>query len=224
MNWPAMNQPRFALVPPAAPRSVRSLLVASALFVIAVQPAVADPGELFQKRRQAIVAKFDQNKDGRLDATEREAVRATKRDEARRGAGRGSMFQMPPEIVEMYDRDKDGHLDEAESAAANDGIRIRWGEAQKEYDANGDGNLDDGEREKMGDAIAAGRVKGLPRMFGAMMRRPPGGGRGGGGGMFGGGGVEESPLTKFDTDKDGRLSEAELAIARKAGAGKQSPR
>ncbi len=182
--------------------------------------AADEPGELYQIRRAAIVAKFDQNKDGRLDAAEREAARAAQKEEARRAAGRGQMFQMPPEIVEMYDRDKDGQLSETESAAANEGIRVRWGEAQKEYDANGDGNLDDAEREKMGDAIAAGKVKGLPRMFGAMLRRPPGGGRGGRGGMFGGGEPAASPLVKFDADKDGRLNDDELANARKAGAGR----
>jgi len=197
--------------------------LSSLLVAVAVSPAAGEPGELFQKRYQVLVAKFDRNQDGRLDAAEREAIRADKREEARRSAGRGAMFQMPPEIVEMYDRDRDGQLNDAESAAANEGIRIRWAEAQKEFDANGDGILDDDEREKMGDAISAGKVKGLPRMYGTMLRRPPRGGRGGPGGMFGGV-AADNPLAKFDTDKDGRLNEAELANARQAGAGKSPAR
>ena len=200
--------------------SARLSVLVAILVLGAVLPGRSDPGELFQKRRQVIVAKFDANKDGRLDAAEREAVRAAKKEEALKGGGRNPMFQMPPEIVEMYDKDQDGQLNDQESAAANDGIRIKWGEAQKDYDTNGDGNLDDAEREKLGEAIASGKVKGLPRMFGGMMRRPPGGGRGGRGGMFGGAGAGESPLAKYDTDKDGRLSDGELAAARKANSGK----
>lgn len=209
--------------PSGAFRRLSWLLGCSLLVVSPALSAETEPGEIFQKRRQALLTKFDQNRDGRLDAGEREAVRAAKKEEALRGAGRNPMFQQPPEIVELYDKDQDGQLNEEESAAANDGIRIRWGEAQKEFDTNGDGNLDDTERERMGDAISAGKVKGLPRMFGAMLRRPPGGGRGGGGGMFGGA-AEESPLKKFDADGDGRLSETELANARKAGAGKSPSR
>lgn len=207
---------------PLFPPSARLTVLVAMLVLGAVLPGRSDPGELFQKRRQVIVAKFDANKDGRLDAAEREAARAAKKEEALKGGGRNPMFQMPPEIVAMYDKDQDGQLNDQESAAANDGIRIKWAEAQKEYDTNGDGSLDDAEREKLGEAIASGKVKGLPRMFGGMMRRPPGGGRGGRG-MFGGAGAGESPLTKYDTDKDGRLSDGELAAARKANSRNTPP-
>ena len=183
--------------------------------------AKADPGAEFERQRAALVAKFDKNGDGRLDAAERETARSAKKTESQRPR-RNQMFQMPPEIVAKYDKDGDGQLNDEENAAAGEGIRARWAEAQKEFDANGDGNLDDAERDKMGEAIAAGKVEGLPRMFGGMMRGGGRGGRGGrgGGGMFGGGGAGESPLAQFDTNKDGRLDNSELDAARKAGAGK----
>jgi hypothetical protein len=177
--------------------------------------ARCDPGAIFEKRREAIVKKFDRDGDGRLDPKEREAARAFKKAEAGKGGGGNPLFQLPPEIVEMYDKDGDGQLNAEESAAASDGIRVRWGDAQKEYDANGDGNLDDAERTKLGEAILMGKVKGLPRMFGSMLLHPPGGPRG----MFGGKDPADSPLKAFDVDQDGRLNATELEAARKAGMG-----
>jgi hypothetical protein len=214
-----MNSSRNLFSPQPGFRLGWFLLVTFALTGIAAAADGNNPGELFQQRRQAIVAKFDRNQDGRLDAAERETARAAKKEAAQRGGRRNPMFQMPPEIVEKYDLDKDGQLNDEELRAANDGIRIRWAEAQKEYDRDGDGELNDDERNALGAAIAAGQVQGLPRSFGGMLRRPPGGRQRGG--MFGGGGQPvESPLARFDVDKDGRLSEAELAAARKAGAGR----
>lgn len=191
----------------------------TAVWLSGAPVAWADPGPEFERRRAAMVAKFDKNGDGRLDATEREAARETKKLESRRPA-RNQMFQMPPEIVAKYDKDGDGQLNDEENAAAGEGIRVRWAQVQKDYDANGDGTLDDAEREKMGDAIAAGKVDGLPRMFGGMMRGGGRGGRGGRGGMFGGGGAGESPFAKYDANQDGRLDNSELEAARKDGAGK----
>lgn len=215
-----MNLSRSFLAPQPAFQMGWALLLTIALTGVAAAAEGSNPGELFQQRRQAVVTKFDRNQDGRLDAAEREDARAAKKEAAQRGGRRNPMFQMPPEIVEKYDLDKDGELNDEEMRAANEGIRIRWAEAQKDFDQDGDGNLDDAERDAFGAAIAAGKVEGLPRMFGAMLRRPPGGARRGG--MFGGGGGQpvESPLARFDVDKDGRLSEAELEAARQAGAGR----
>ncbi|HAV60816.1 MAG TPA: hypothetical protein DCY13_00430 [Verrucomicrobiales bacterium] len=184
--------------------------------------AGADPGELFFQRRAATVAKYDQNGDGRLNAGEREAARLGRQEDARRGGGRNQMFQMPPEIVALYDQDKDGQLNDEEGAAARDGIRQRWEQANKDYDKDGDGSLSESERNQMADDISAGKVEGLPRMFGMMARRPPPGAGGRGGGRFGGAAMpRESPLQKFDVDGDGRLGADELESARQAGAGKQ---
>lgn len=193
------------------------MLAVCCLATLFSQTAFAEPGEIYATRRAAIVAKFDANGDGWLNADEREAARAAQKQSAMRRGGQNPMFQMPPEIIEMYDKDKDGQLNDEESQAANNGIRIAWGNAQKEYDANNDGDLDDAERERMADAILAGKVKGLPRMFGTMLRRPPDRGPGG---MFGGrGGPQANPLAQFDRDHDGRLSADELDAVRKAGLG-----
>lgn len=199
--------------------SRQCILISAVLWLatLLIHKADADPGEIYATRRAAIVAKFDANGDGWLNAAEREAARAAQKQSAIRRGGQNPMFQMPPEIIEMYDKDKDGQLNDEESQAANNGIRIAWGNAQKEYDGNNDGDLDDAERERMADAILAGKVKGLPRMFGMMLRRPPDRGPGG---MFGGrGGPQANPLAQFDRDHDGRLSAGELDAARKAGMG-----
>lgn len=218
-----MKRRRYRRRPSCVSTSGNSILplVLLGLVLSAAPPVRGEPGELYQKRRQAVIAAFDRNGDGRLDAQEREAVRADQKMRALQNSGRNAMFQPPPEVVALYDKDGDGRLNEEESVAASEGIRRSFEEASREYDLDHDGDLNEAERERLGSAILAGKVPGLPRIYGSMLRRPPGGQRGG---MFRGRDAGESPLARFDTDRDGRLSESELAAARKAGMGNSNKR
>ena len=79
--------------------------------------------------RQGMKEKFDTNKDGKLDDSERAAMKAAM--EAKRS-------QRKAEMLAKFDTNKDGKLDPAERAVMK---QERSASAFKKLDANGDGVL-----------------------------------------------------------------------------------
>jgi 5-hydroxyisourate hydrolase-like protein (transthyretin family) len=90
--------------------------------------------------RADILQKYDTNKDGKLDDTEKAAMKAD---------FQAKHAQQKAEMLAKYDTNKDGKLDDAEKAAMRD---ARATEAFKKLDTNGDGQLSI-------DEFKAGRAK-----------------------------------------------------------------
>lgn len=150
--------------------------------------AVASAQQQGQRlNREQLLEKYDKNKNGRIDADEREAIAAdfaAQRQNAPQGqrgpggpgrGGRGGFnFQ---EVLDKYDANKNGRLDDDEREKM---MADRQAERKKEfldkYDSNKDGKLDDKERDSM---IAT---------------------------------LEKERRDRFDRDNDGKLNEDE-AIA-----------
>ena len=135
-----------------------------------------------EKRRKEFTARFDKNKNGRIDEDERGAI--------------GEYFRNRDDL-RRYDANKDGKLDKGETAARdkdNAEREKRREEARKRFDKNGDGKLDETEERALRDYYRSqGRGRGGrgggPRGGGGGGPRGGGGGgpRGGGGGDQGGG-------------------------------------
>jgi len=130
--------------------------------------AKTDGSGQLEKRRQEMLRRFDVNGDGKLDETEKAAMKeARKKPAAVRGSGDigslgGATESAGPggdrylrEMMKRYDKDGDGKLDESELAeliknrnAAGPGApgaRLRE-QMVKLFDKNGDGQLDPDER------------------------------------------------------------------------------
>jgi Ca2+-binding EF-hand superfamily protein len=172
--------------------SAHWILVASTLLGAGLAAAqdTANPAQSEHPKRQIpkeVLAKYDTNGDGKLDATELAKLRLDRANE----------------FIAKHDKDGDGKLSAAELAAAFEKMGPRPGgpegkpgregglkpevlekikehraEMLKKYDTNGDGKLDDGERAKMRADRAAKLV------------------------------------AKFDKDGDGKLNAEELVAAR----------
>lgn len=96
--------------------------------------ALAAPGAVGQgqggvMRKAKLLERFDTNKDGQLDESERAAMK--KAFEAKRA-------ERHQEMLAKYDLDKDGKLSESERAAAR---QDRLVERFKAIDTNGDGSI-----------------------------------------------------------------------------------
>ena len=81
--------------------------------------------------RKKIMEKFDTNKDGKLDETEKAALKKAMEERRANGEGKGKKGDKRKKIMEKFDTNKDGKLDEAEKAALK--------KAMEERRANGDG-------------------------------------------------------------------------------------
>ena len=198
----------------------------TATLLAARAPAPADPdadqpnGSLRQqKRRQELLARYDKNGDGKLDAEEKAAMKADQvslgemwkpgSDNAARPPGPmpGVDGPMQAELLKRFDKDGDGKLNAAEQAEADkareefmrqraasganpDTLRLRE-ELLKRFDHNGDGKLDESERAEM--------EKARQQME-----------QNGGAGRF-----RAAVIKLFDKDGDGVLNEAERAEAEK---------
>ncbi|GEM_PF-2548272 len=96
--------------------------------------------DTFQKKRVELLAQYDKNGDGKLDAGERETMRLETKEQRLKGGG-GS--KLPADLLADYDENKDGDMDGRE-----------WGLARiteqsilmAKYDADGDGSLSDPEK------------------------------------------------------------------------------
>lgn len=84
-----------------------------------------------------VLARFDADKDGKLNEEERKAARAAheEMDHFRR-----------KEVIEKFDKDGDGELNDDEKAAARAEFKKRMLE---KFDKDGNGELSDEEREEM---------------------------------------------------------------------------
>ncbi len=162
----------------------------------------------FEDRRSQLIAEFDANKDGRLDALERETMRLARQAKAGERRGR-SRERHPKELLAKYDKDKSGWIDGDEWAVAGP---TESGIIKKQYDADGNGELDGDEKEALMGAIKSGKLKGL---YGGIAHhwliRLPGRERGRKEGESG-----PSGLLRYDTDGDGLASPEELAAIRAA--------
>lgn len=199
------------------------LLLASGLSGLAQFPGVRrDPLPPLPERRAAVLAEFDRDGNGRLDATEREAARLAwaKKQLAPRAERRG--FPVPPELLEEFDKDKDGELDDQEGREAMEVTSRRFEKMRKDYDADSNGRLEPEEIAAALRDIDAGRLKGLPRMFVQFAGGPPRGGPGGPPGTEGARDPRQIIRTA-DLDRDGKLNAAELAAVREAWAKLRAP-
>ena len=100
-------------------------LVAAVLMGSMAFAGVSLAGEEGGKRDPEMVLKFDANKDGKLDDTERAAMRA-------------ELQKMRAERIAKYDTNKDGKLDETERKAVREQVAA---ERFKALDTNGNGSL-----------------------------------------------------------------------------------
>jgi len=116
----------------------------------------------------------------------------------RGGEGRGR-FQPSAEDLKKYDKDSDGQLSREEMRAM---MEERRKELEKKYDANGDGKLDDEERKKLESENP---------------RRGPGGpGAPGGPGGPGGPPPTAEEIKTYDKNSDGKLEGEEVTALREA--------
>ena len=174
-----------------------------------------------EKRRQEILARYDKNGDGKLDAEEKAAMKA---DQVSQGdvwkpgsenpprpagpmPGPGAGAGMQAELLKRFDKDGDGKLNAAEQAEAdkfreaamkqraaggpNSETARYREELLKRFDHNGDGKLDEAERAEAEKARQQMEQNGGVGRFRAQV------------------------LKMFDKDGDGVLNEAERAEAEK---------
>ncbi|MFN0069688.1 MAG: EF-hand domain-containing protein [Limisphaerales bacterium] len=94
-----------------------------------------------EQARAAMLERFDANKDGRLDETERAAAREAMKEQA---------AERRQEALAKFDKDGDGKLSDDEKAAAKEAMKERAGERRQEllakFDKDGDGKMSDDEK------------------------------------------------------------------------------
>ncbi len=107
------------------------------------------------KGGKRFVEKYDTNKDGQLDDSEKQAMKDAFK--ARQAEAEAKMAEGRQKFMEKFDANKDGKLDEQEKEAMKMGMKsdmeARRAEMQKKmlekFDTNGDGQLDEQEKEAM---------------------------------------------------------------------------
>jgi Ca2+-binding EF-hand superfamily protein len=144
-------------------------LAGGAAWAVAQEGAREEGGRRGERDASSFIQKYDQDKDGKLDAAELEAARvgreqtrkarmlerfdankngvldpeeqeaARKAFRGRKGGGR--------RMLERFDTNKNGVLDPEEKQAAQAEREKRRAEFVKRFDTNGDGRLDQTERE-----------------------------------------------------------------------------
>ena len=106
--------------------------------------------------------------------------------EGGKGKRPGGPRKLPPQIVKKFDADGDGKLSEAEMAKAHEEMKKRREERLKEFDKDGDGKLTGDEQ------ITALKT---------MLEKSEG--------------MKKKMIERFDADKSGDLSDAEIGEAAK---------
>ena len=164
--------------------------------------------------RQRVLAKFDTDEDGRLNASERNALRKAGSPFARKRPG----FRRPrfdPATVKKYDKDGNGELDGKEARAAQNGLRAKWGALVGVYKAFEKDKPVVANLKKMESDAKSGKIKDFPPDLYGWIR-----GSINRAGRSNNGNRNRRPrghiLEQFDTDRNGRLDSEELRKARAA--------
>ena len=159
--------------------------------------------------RATMHKQYDQDGSGRLDASERELMRAaTKKSKTPRNRGRGQRFEPPKNWVHRYDADKDGELSSLEIRKA---FESEMELMKKAYDKDGNGELDDKEKLAVKNDLQAQKFEGMDawmagRLSGAFDDRRRGGSEKKK--------SREEQWLEFDKNKDGRANARELQAIR----------
>ncbi|MDC0325325.1 hypothetical protein OAM01_01045 [bacterium] len=132
-------------------------------FITIVSQAIGDPGDFYKQRYKELVAQFDTDGDGFLDAKERAKMRVTPKPKGK-GFRRGGEKQdnnrvrrdMPQHWIEKYDKDGDGGLSDKE---ADKGFWTEKGLLFKKYDQNRNEKLEKQEAEKLAKDIKDGKFE-----------------------------------------------------------------
>ena len=177
---------------------------------------IGDPGEFYRKQHKNLVAQYDRDGDGFLDAGEREKMRNTPKTQGK-GWGRGKKNEkkrvrrdMPKHWIEKYDKDGDGGLSDKE---ADKGYWTERGILFKNYDQNKDEKLDKQEAEKLSGDIEDGKFESWDHFVATTTLKD----------ATGKDGKRKSNLSarqrewiKYDADGDGIASKEEIAAIRKS--------
>ena len=189
-------------------------IIAVLLMVVAPIAKASEPSAVYK----ALLAKYDANKDGRLDTAEREIIRTDRLRPQSRERSPRRQFRYPDEVVARFDRNDDNELEGEEFEAARQWVDKRFKEINAEYDADKDGRLNTAERAALSKQIEGGKFKEMGWLTRYLVRSPRSSRgdrnrdmRGGESGQSRGG-----ILRRSDKDGDGRLSEGELTAARVA--------
>jgi len=189
-------------------------IIAVLLMVVAPIAKASEPSAVYK----ALLAKYDANKDGRLDTAEREIIRTDRLRPQSRERSPRRQFRYPDEVVARFDRNDDNELEGEEFEAARQWVDKRFKEINAEYDADKDGRLNTAERAALSKQIEGGKFKEMGWLTRYLVRSPRSSRgdrnrdmRGGESGQSRGG-----ILRRSDKDGDGRLSEGELTAARAA--------
>jgi len=189
-------------------------IIAVLLMVVAPIAKASEPSAVYK----ALLAKYDANKDGRLDTAEREIIRTDRLRPQSRERSPRRQFRYPDEVVARFDRNDDNELEGEEFDAARQWVHKRFKEINAEYDADKDGRLNTAERAALSKQIEGGKFKEMGWLTRYLVRSPRSSRgdrnrdmRGGESGQSRGG-----ILRRSDKDGDGRLSEGELTAARAA--------
>ena len=189
---------------------IRRPQLAAVLTVSAVCLAASPvTGQELSEVRAAMHKQFDQDGNGRLDATEREAMRkATAKSRTPRNRGRRQRFEPPKKWVDRYDADKDGELSSLEMRKA---FESEMEIMKKAFDKDGNGELDDREKLAIKNDLRDQRFEGMDAWMAARLsggnddRRRRGSGK------------KKSRVElwlEFDKNKDGRANAEELQAIR----------
>jgi len=177
-----------------------------------------DPGDApFATTRKAMLEKFDTDKDGFLNKTERNAMRlATKRfsdhrhaeirrARERRGGHEDSSPKPPERWLTLFDKNKNGRFDsdEWENALNSELKRVT-----ARYDANKNGKIDGEEKQRVRDNLKKNNYN----PYDNYIRTIVAGLRGE---RSNSEGERRSRWKQFDTNGDGKASREELAAIRK---------
>lgn len=171
-------------------RQLTPLLLSATLFLAAHGARAADessatpaPAPTYGPRHAEMLQKFDQNKDGQLDESERAAMRAQRREARQPGRAAWGVRRGPDHGPRLGLR---GRQDPA----------FHRGYIMGKFDANGDGKLDATEK-------AAVKAAAEQRMRAGMERNL-------------------QRLRGVDTDNDGKISDAEWAVAKEKHQAKKA--
>jgi Ca2+-binding EF-hand superfamily protein len=160
-----------------------------------------------EKIRAELMAKHDRNSDGRLDATEREAMRLERKQ---RGGSSSAGSGVPADVLADYDINKDGNMDESDWAKAR---LAEQAILTREHDRDGDGKLGADEVDAMMVVIRTKPLRYARDYFAYMIKYDKNGSGGFDGNEYATAQGEEAAWTvkRYDADGDGALSKEEKA-------------